>query len=95
MSRSILEVLFSQIGNEQLKNVRLLLNKSDLAEAIYAKQGLKRKFASPAAWMRRLSEKIDQSLQQAYQAQNIDYSSHFVSLTKNPHREFLKSLHRR
>ncbi|MBE9032162.1 hypothetical protein IQ266_20700 [filamentous cyanobacterium LEGE 11480] len=92
ISRSILEVLFSQIGGENLKSVQLLINKADLVEAIYAKQGLKRKFANPEAWANSLVSKIDQSLQQASEAQNLSYSSHFISLTKNPNIDFLKRL---
>jgi GTPase SAR1 family protein len=92
ISRSILEVLFSQIGNDNLHSVRLLINKADLAEAIYAKQGLKRKFDSPESWVRSLVSRIDASLQQVSQSQNLDYSSHFVSLTKSTNIDWLKSL---
>jgi GTPase SAR1 family protein len=92
ISRSILEVLFSQIGNENLHSVRLLINKADLAAAIYAKQGLKRKFDSPESWVRSLVSRIDASLQQVSQSQNLDYSSHFVSLTKSTNIDWLKSL---
>jgi GTPase SAR1 family protein len=92
ISRSILEVLFSQIGNDNLHSVRLLINKADLAEAIYAKQGLKRKFDSPESWVRSLVSRIDESLQQVSQSQNLDYSSHFVSLTKSSNIDWLKSL---
>ncbi len=54
ISRSMLELLFSQIGNDNLHSLRLLINKADRVEAIYAKQGLNRKFDSPENWVRSL-----------------------------------------
>ncbi|MFM2432254.1 MAG: hypothetical protein RLZZ511_3468 [Cyanobacteriota bacterium] len=92
LSNSTLEILFSRVVSENLQSVRLLINKADLVEVLYAQQGLKRKFDSPEAWVRSLISRIDQDLQQVCQANGLDYSSHFVSLTKSSDLDFLKNL---
>jgi hypothetical protein len=92
MSRSILEVLFSQIASSNLQSVRLLINKADLAEVFYSKHGFKKQFPNPEAWVTQAFEKIDTHLRQACQTQGLDYASTFTSLTKNPNIDFLKGL---
>jgi GTPase SAR1 family protein len=92
ISRSILEVLFSQIASANLHSVRLLINKADLAEEFYRKNGFKRQFANPEAWARAAFDRIDTSLHQACQTQGLDYAAYFTSLTKNPNIDFLKGL---
>jgi Signal recognition particle receptor beta subunit len=93
ISRSILEVLFSQIASSNLQSVRLLINKADLVEVFYGQNlGLSQTFSTPEAWARHLFEPIDASLKQACQSQNLDYSAVFTSLTQNPSIDFLKGL---
>jgi GTPase SAR1 family protein len=97
ISRSILEVLFSQIASSNLQSVRLLINKADLVEVFYGQNfaqnlGLSQTFSTPEAWARHLFEPIDASLKQACQSQNLDYSAIFTSLTQNPNIDFLKGL---